>query len=125
MALDAAGVKYDTPITLKVKSVTVRTVLKMVLRDLGLTYVIKDEMIQVTTPDRAKDLMIIKVYSVADLVRNRFEAAMLIDLIETTIEPQSWRANGGTATIVYNPVTRSIVVKQTAEFHAALGSIFP
>ena len=122
---DEAGVKYDTPVTLKLKAVTVRTVLKMVLRDLGLTYVIKDEMIQVTTPDKAKDMMIIKVYSIADLVRNRFEAAMLIDLIQTTIEPQSWRANGGTATLMYNPVTLSLVNKHTAAFHAALGSIFP
>jgi len=124
-ALDAAGVKYDTPVTVKAKAVTVRTVLKMVLRDLGLTYVIKDELIQVTTPDKAKDMMIVKVYPIADLARNRLEAAMLIDLIQTTIEPESWRANGGTGTIVYNPLTRSIVIKQTAEFHSALGSILP
>ena len=125
LAMDEVGVKYDTPVTLKLKSITLRTVLKKILRDLGLTYVVKDEMIQVTTPEKAKNMMVVRVYSVADLVRNRFEAAMLIDLIQSTMEPESWKANGGTGTIVYNPLTRSIVIKQNAEFHTSMGSLLP
>ena len=61
----------------------------------------------------------------ADLARNRFEAAMLIDLIQSTVDPQSWQANGGAATIAYHPLTRSLVIKQTAEFHGKLSGMLP
>ena len=38
------------------------------LRDLGLTYVIQDEVLQITTPDEAEGRLVTKVYPVADLV---------------------------------------------------------
>src|SRR5262249_47651814 len=40
-----------TPITMRAKKVTLRTVLKKVFGDLGLTYIIKDATIEVMTPD--------------------------------------------------------------------------
>ena len=45
-----------------------------------------------------------------------WEAAHLIQLIKSTIEPGSWAGQGGNGTIVYNHPTRSLVIKQTAEF---------
>ena len=38
------------------------------LRDLGLTYVVQDEVLQITTPDVAEQRLVTKVYPVADLV---------------------------------------------------------
>ena len=51
----------------------------------------------------------------------------LIDLIQSTIEPSSWEANGrgGLGTIVFYPATMSLIVKQTAEVHYKLSGTLP
>jgi hypothetical protein len=122
LAMEELGLKYDTPVTLSLNRVTLRTVLTKVVRDLGLAYVIKDEVIQVTTPKKAQDMMVTHVYSIADLARDPLEAAILIDLIQSTVDPGSWKDNGGTGTIVYHPLTQSLVIKQSSEFHAAMSN---
>jgi hypothetical protein len=125
LAMEELGLKYDTPVTLSLNRVTLRTVLTKIVRDLGLAYVIKDEVIQVTTPKKAQEMMVTHVYSVADLARDPLEAAILIELIQSTVDPGSWKANGGAGTIVYHPLTQSLVIKQTAEFHAAMSNTLP
>jgi len=134
-AMEEAGVKYDTPITLKNKNVTLRTVLRKVLGDLGLAYIIKDGSIQVTTPLRAKETMTVRTYYLGDMalvtdfrlpavltqVQAVQNAAQIIDAIQSSIDPQSWRANNGTGTILFDPRTLSLVVKQSAEVHFMLG----
>jgi hypothetical protein len=49
-ALDDIGVNKESTVNVTLNKVTTRTALKKVLADLGLTYVIKDETIIVTTP---------------------------------------------------------------------------
>lgn len=125
-AMDEAQVTYDTEVSVTLKNVTVRTVLKKVLADLGLTYVIKDEVIQVVTPLQAKDMLVVRNYPIADLVADpdpritAIHVAMLIDLIQRTVDPQSWQVNGGPGTIGFYAPTMSLVIKQSAEFHGAL-----
>ena len=105
-----------------------RTVLHKVLADLGLTYIIRNEAIQVVSPAMAKQMMVTKTYYIRDLLPGGWgffsavQAAQLIDMIQSTVEPQSWKANGGDGTIVYDPITRALVVRQNAEFHSVLSS---
>jgi hypothetical protein len=136
-ALDEANVKYDTPVNLSLKGVTTRTVLKRILADLNLTYVVKDQAIQITTPARAKEMLTIRSYSVVDLMPmvdmrlpyalNQIQAyntlQQLVVLITQTVEPDSWEVNGkgGLGTIVFNPVSFQLIVKQTAEVHYLMG----
>jgi hypothetical protein len=119
-AVEAAGVSYDSTVSLNVKNLSLRSVIRRLARDLGLGYVIKDETIQLVTVDKAREMMVTRTYYVGDLAPNRRRAAQLIRLIEDTIDPQSWRENGGQGTIVYHEATGSIVIKQTAEFHSVL-----
>jgi hypothetical protein len=136
-ALEEAGVTYDTPITLQAKGWTVRTLLRKVLNDIGLTYIIRDEVVKVVSPQAARESMVTRVYPIGDLVtpldarflgtglarlRMLQNVAQLIDLIQTTVDPQSWKANGGTATISFNEQTKSLVIKQGAEFQSVLES---
>jgi hypothetical protein len=138
-AMEEAGVTYDTPITLQAKGVTVRTLLRKVLNDIGLTYIIRDEVIKVVSPQSARESMVTRVYPVGDLVTPvdaRFlgtglarlqmlqNAGRLIDLIQSTVDPQSWKVNGGTATIRFDEQTKSLVIKQSAEFQSVLESAF-
>jgi hypothetical protein len=128
-ALNAAEISYDSPITINAKKISVRTVLRRALGDVGLTYTIHDEAIEVTTPQKARDVTVVRVYYAGDLLGDIPElrllrAAELVDLIETVVEPQSWRRNGGSGTIFYHPATNSIVVKQGVENQSVISDSF-
>ncbi len=136
-ALEDLNITYNTPINLKLSKVTTRTVLKRLLADLQLTYVMKDQSIQVTTPARAKELLTVRIYSVQDLIPiadmrlpayfSQLQAyqtiQQLVLMITQTVEPDSWEVNGkgGLGTIAFDPVRFSLIVKQTAEMHYLMG----
>ena len=45
----------------------------------------------------------------------------LVDLIQTTIQPDSWDVNGGPGTIVYYAPLHALVVRATSEVHHKIG----
>lgn len=47
----------------------------------------------------------------------------LVDLIETTIAPDTWEIRGGPGTIVYFNPLRALVVRQTGDAHDALSDV--
>jgi hypothetical protein len=136
-ALDEAMVTYETPVKLNLPKVATKTVLKKLLADFNLTYVVKDEAIQITTVERARDMLTTRIYYLGDLAAvvnpnlppyiTQYQTALnlksIIDLIQSTIEPKSWDINGGPGTIVFNPATMSLIVKQSAEIHYSLGGL--
>jgi len=67
-ALQGVGVDTNTPITKSLRGISLRSALRLLLRDLDLTYVIKDEVLLITTPEQAGNDLVLKVYPVADLV---------------------------------------------------------
>jgi hypothetical protein len=67
-ALEDAGAGSDTPITKNLKGISLRSALRLMLGGLDLTYVIKDEVLLITTPEKASSELVTKVYPVADLV---------------------------------------------------------
>jgi hypothetical protein len=66
--LEEASVSPDTPITKSFRGITLRSALRLLLRELELTYVVRDEVLQITTPEDAESQLITKVYPVGDLV---------------------------------------------------------
>src|SRR5207244_8352565 len=54
-----------------------RNVLRKIFNELGLTYIIKDEMIQVVTASRAKDMMVVRRYYVGDLLAGMADTTQL------------------------------------------------
>jgi hypothetical protein len=67
-ALDQVGIDSGTPITKNLRGISLRSALRLMLRELDLTYLIKDEVLLVTTPEQAETELTVKVYPVADLV---------------------------------------------------------
>ncbi|HEY7310248.1 MAG TPA: hypothetical protein VH643_12870 [Gemmataceae bacterium] len=133
-ALEEANVTYDTPITLRFeKPVSARTALKRVLADVGLTYVIRNQNIEVTSIARAKEMLTTRTYYIGDLmgvanplmpaIANQFQMMQAIGTIINTIQgidPESWEGRGGPGTISFDPVRMSLVIKQSAEVHYML-----
>jgi hypothetical protein len=132
-ALGDVDVSYDSLVTLKLRGVAGRTVLRKILGDVGLTYIIQDEVVRIVSPQTAKESMVTRVYPIHDLTLSRWgvtgvggletlrNAAQIIELIEDSVDPQSWRKNGGLGTIRYDAASQALIIKQSAEFHAMYG----
>jgi hypothetical protein len=134
-AMTEIGVSYKSEISLRLRATT-RTILKRMLADLGMAYVIKDEVIQITSAERAKEMTTTRTYYIGDLaaatdfrlgpIVSRLvmiqTVNQLITTITQTVEPKSWKVNNPDAvgTITFDPITMSLVVKQTAEIHYSL-----
>ena len=138
-SLQEAQVTTDSPSSLTIKNAASRSVLRKVLGDLGLTYIVKNEAIQVITPERAAKEMTVKTYYIGDLLQGgmfaqsgiRFNPWLdqiqamqnvmsIIQMVET-IDPGSWQKNGGQGSITFNAAAMALVIKQTAELHNMLG----
>jgi hypothetical protein len=137
VSLKEAGVEYDTDrvnFTAPTK-MTVRTILKKILADKGLSFIIKEAAIQVMTPGKAKEQVVARAYPVQDLVqpvtmgpnpyfnRQQMYANVngLILNIMNSVEPGSWQINGGRGTITFHEPSMSLIITNTAEFHYQMG----
>ena len=120
-ALDDAGIGSDTPITWKLKNISLRSALHLSLRDLDMTWVIADEVLQLTTVDDAGQMLVPVVYDVTDLVAAEGGADFdtLIDLLTSIIDPSTWDQVGGPGSIAPYPLdpAQVIVISQTHETH--------
>ena len=67
-SLEDASIGPDTPVTTNLKGITLKSALRLMLGGMDLTYVIKNEVLMITTPEKAGNELVTKVYPVADLV---------------------------------------------------------
>jgi type II secretory pathway component GspD/PulD (secretin)/tetratricopeptide (TPR) repeat protein len=67
-ALNDEGLSRDSKVNLNVTSVRLRTALKFMLRPLGLTYKVEDDVLLITSPQASQDRTVTWTYPVADLV---------------------------------------------------------
>jgi hypothetical protein len=136
------GIDLNRPVTLSAKGVSARTALRQLLFAQGLTFVVKDEAIQVVTMERARDLLVTRVYYLGDLAQgigpfggvmagpllNFQQTVQNVDLImksiQSSVDPLCWKANGGPCTITFHYPSMSIIVRASAEVHSSLGSTF-
>lgn len=134
-ALDELRLTYDTPVNFAVKKpVSARAALRAMTRGLGLTYVVREGVVFITSIDRARGYLVTKTYSVGDLVvpigffdpnSEALNVTLLIDTIVRMVDPESWEYRGGLGVIRYYPPTKSIVVRQSAEIHTMVkGSLY-
>src|SRR5262249_6343663 len=67
-ALQEHSISLDSPLSLKVENISLKSALNLLLHKVHLTWIIKDQVLQVTTEDRAKGRMVQRVFPVGDLV---------------------------------------------------------
>lgn len=133
-AVEAAGIRMDSPVTIRARNWTGRTVLKKVLSDLGLSYIIRSEEIQVTTAERTRETLVTRSYYIGDLLgvsnmrlppwynQQQFAQTLtsIIESIKSQVDPRSWQPEGS-GSIVFEPLSMSLIIRQTAEIHFLLG----
>jgi hypothetical protein len=140
-SVDDLGIDLRKPVSLQANGVAARTLLRQVLAAQGLTFVVKDQVIQIVDVEKAKNMLVTRVYYLGDVVQGvgPFGGALtwgpLLDMQQTmanvdaimtsirkSIDPLSWKENGGPASLTFHFPSMSIIVRASAEVHAALGS---
>src|SRR5262249_6486784 len=132
----------DKTISIELEGVALRTVLAQILRPLGVTWMVRDDVIVITTEQQARGRLVTKTYMVADLIDafyrrqkdqgnepvrgNAWDLAVqaMTRQIHEKIAPRTWSENGGTGTIDYFPLGQVYVVNQTADVHEQLAEFF-
>jgi type II secretory pathway component GspD/PulD (secretin) len=67
-ALNDAGISLEQPLTLAVENISLKSALNILFQQVRLTYVIKNEVLMITTRESGAGNYITKTYQVADLV---------------------------------------------------------
>jgi type II secretory pathway component GspD/PulD (secretin) len=104
-ALKEHGISLTQPLTLKVENISLKSALNLLLKQAHLTYMIKDQVLQITTPDQAIGKYVRKVYPVADLVipvmdSPRPNMPTLQDILNTNNNQQQQQAYYGGPRVV-------------------------
>ena len=126
--LEESAIALDTPVTARISGVSYRSLLRLVLKDLKLTWTFRSEVVLITTPEEAEAMLETRLYPVLDLVaiagaapdkamREVHDYDTLIELITTTVEPDSWDEVGGPGTIAEYPGAGALAISQTTEIH--------
>ncbi len=81
-AISEGGLDIDQKITLAVKRVSLRSCLKLILEPLGLTTVIEDEVLKITTTAALANHITTRIYPIADLCATKDDATELLQTLE-------------------------------------------
>ncbi len=114
-ALTEAGVGLDTEINLELNNVSLRSALEILFEDVQgtqLDYFVEDEVLKVTTKERADAKVQTLVYGISSL---GMEAPQVQEVLESSVEPESWESNGGQGTIV--SIDKGLVVTTSRRLH--------
>ena len=123
-SLDDVAVATDVPITATYNDVALQDVLALVLKDLGLTYTVADDVLLVTTPDVEEGEVTWAIYPVGDLVTSGRSVGDLHDMIMTTVAPDSWGTVGGAGSLHgIRGVTQALVVSQSGQVHRQIAAL--
>ena len=132
-ALDEMKVGYESTLSVSLpKQVSRRTLLRRCLGELGLTYIVKNENLEITSVLRAQNELTTRYFDVSDLIRMGGLAGWtggqgkdpiqgLIDFIQATVDPGSWQKGGGAGSITYFAPTRTLIVRNTSEVINSMG----
>jgi type II secretory pathway component GspD/PulD (secretin) len=67
-ALSDVGIQIDTPVTFSAHGIPVKSAMELMLKDLSLTWVITNDVMLITTPEMAENMLVTRVYPVYDLI---------------------------------------------------------
>ncbi len=122
----------DELVTTSLTGVSLRSALRLILEQHDLTYVIRDEVLMITTPEEADNQLVTRLYPVTDMVRFKDPSGeiwadydTLISLILSTIDPESWEEVGGPGSIAAMPYqgTEVVTIRQTDDAHDQVASL--
>lgn len=133
-ALEDFGIDLSSPITGMFTETRLHFALTRMLSELELTYVIRNEVMQITTPQCCERTLDICLYPVRDLVEigddssiepvsGRYDFDSLTGMIQSIIAPDTWDTVGGAGSITPLLPVPTIVIAQTQDAHEEIAEL--
>ncbi len=130
-ALEAAAASPDAPVTVTLNRVTLRSALDLMLRQIeDLTYIVDNEVLQITTKDQADQRLQVAVYKVDDLVRlddsnspaspDSYDFDSLIEILTSSVEHDTWQENGTGEGEIHPYAPGMLIVSQSPTVHSQI-----
>lgn len=131
--LAEATIQVDHPVNVTLSNVSIDTVLRHALRAIELSYLVEDGVVLITSREDSQQPqnLVTRIYPVRDLVvthsmannRARFDFMPLMDLITSTVEPDSWQDVGGPASVAGSGNSDILVIVQRRDIHERIGAL--
>lgn len=99
--LRMSRVSERLPVTLEVRDQSLPTVLEILLTQLKLTWVVRDGVLWITTPDQAEETRQTAVFDVRDLCPDDTTSDLLRSAILSQAAPDSWSESGGNGVVEF------------------------
>jgi hypothetical protein len=126
VALDDFGISTGTPITVCATGIPLRTGLRRVLHDLELAWVVRDEVLVISSENEIEDSLPIVFYPVHDLldpaaaddeegIGDQYDT--IVNAITTAVDPETWENVGGPGAISVIRQPPALMIAQTEETH--------
>jgi hypothetical protein len=114
-ALEEAGISTDSRVSVTLHNISLRSALKLLLGTLQLTWIVKDEVLLITTKEDAEKDLDTCVYNVQGLVDDSDPKSVkaLVDAITACVYSDTWAANGGGQAEIQPLPSGLLVVSQT------------
>ncbi|MCE9528582.1 MAG: hypothetical protein K8R36_21265 [Planctomycetales bacterium] len=132
--LEEAAIHLDSPVNLSMREVALESFFRHLLEEREMAILIRDEALVITTKDDARSNLTTRTYPVLDLVsytvtsNNGSRTTVtdydsLIEVITTTLDPDSWDDVGGPGSIAEFVNAGALVTSQTRENHQRIATL--
>lgn len=123
-ALQEIGLSTDEVVNVSLRNISLRSALRLMLKDLQLTYIIQNEVLMITTPQKAEENLTTCVYDVSSLAGERdAQIDSIIDSIVSCVSTDTWSENGGCQAEIRPIKPGMLVISQTAAVHEEIRSL--
>ena len=116
VAMESIGLTTDAPVSLSLKNVSLRSFLKLALRDLELTYMIRNEVLQITTVDDAEENLVMYAYTLPEVLADKSD--QVLEALYKSVQPDTWMIMGGPSSA--SMVGHVLVVSTTDTVHESV-----
>jgi hypothetical protein len=127
-ALESVAISPESEISINLRNITLRSALNLMLRQPGLeelTFIIDDEVLLITTKEKANERMTVEVYRVDDLTRGIQQSfggdknpySSLVEVVTHCVAFDTWMVNGSGEGEVRLMQPGILVVSQTHRVH--------
>jgi hypothetical protein len=120
--LTEEGVAIDEPLTVDLAKMPAGSLLKVVLEPLGLTGIVEDGQVRITTIIAADERIFTKIHDIRDLRAAKYAGTPLLDLLQQETSGP-WGDVDGTGGSLDEPLNGLLVVWQTEKIHNEVEAI--
>jgi type II secretory pathway component GspD/PulD (secretin) len=112
-ALEDIGLATDTPVRIGLEDVSLRSFLRLMLRELDLTYMVQNEVLIITTVEAAEQNLVLEMYKFPQQLIEKSD--QVVEALTTGVVPDAWTKLGGPCTVT--AIDNVLVVAATESIH--------